>query len=282
MASTRIIFIHLAARRSVRTALHEKQLGDAQIDELMWIGAIYALPAVSRNWRIHADFTTLIDLTVRVHLQPRRFASGQYDWRKRIVMSEADWLVVHKPIDIPVHATLDNIRENVMAELSAILIQKLYVTHRLDYETEGLLLIARTVAGQRQLNRWLMHKRITRRYQAWTRQPLAQGAYIHYMHKTARAPQIVTAEPPGLCCQLTVRSCEPRSNFYLSEIELGSGRTHQIRAQLAALQNPLIGDTLYGGVVAARLGLYANYLELGPLGKTIRLPTVTDPSSLAR
>lgn len=186
---------------------------------------------------------------IRVHQQPRRFPTQEIDWRSTIVFEDEDMLVINKPAGIPVHASVDNYVENVIYCLSETLGIPLYITQRLDTGTSGILLLAKTKWFQGQFNKLLRERLTQKTYLARVPIALNQGELIHYMQPTPHAPKIVSQTPTEGWqeCRLIIKKIKPVSkNSFDTEIELLTGRTHQIRAQLSSLQAPIHGDSLYG------------------------------------
>lgn len=213
--------------------------------------ALLAFGAVYRNRRrLLADAPVTAGDYLRVHTRPRRFPARDVDWPSRVVAETEGYLVVDKPAGVPVHATLDNARENVSACLGALRGERLLVTQRLDVTTSGLLVLARTVELQRRFNRWLAARLVDKCYRAVTLAAPPVGEHVHFMLPSSRAPRTVIAEPGtgSLECRLRVERVAPlRDGAFEVELRLLTGRTHQIRAQLAALGAPLRGDAMYGG-----------------------------------
>lgn len=185
---------------------------------------------------------------LRVHAQPRRFPVESINWKNTILHEEPDFLVINKPAGIPVHPTVDNWTENLLYCLEEFLKHPVLITQRLDTATAGLLILAKTKWFQAQFNKLLRERSLTKTYHALAKNPVATGEVLHYMKDTPHAPKQVFDEPfdGALECRLIVRKCEPYESNYLLEIELLTGRTHQIRAQLAALGTPILGDKIYG------------------------------------
>lgn len=234
---------------SPRTAPLEDILGEmlnlstADTDFLLDIGAIYI-----QGSRISESLTLASGTYVRVHTKPRRFPVNSVDWASRIVFSHKDFLVLNKPAEIPCHASVDNIRENVLNSLTELFGREFFITHRLDVPTSGLLVVARTKDFQKSFNEILQKKSVRKIYRAiCTEKAPSLGRLRHYMIDSPRAPKILSLDPEaGLLCELDVLSVTASGNLFAVDIELLTGRTHQIRAQMSFEGAPLENDFMYG------------------------------------
>src|SRR5690606_15521865 len=151
------------------------------------------------------------------------------------------------------HATVDNSVENVLNQMRNTLNQELLITHRLDTETTGLLLIAKHKQFQNIFNYLISNKMVTKKYKALTTRRPEEKRYIHYINPSKFLPKLVSSEPieGWQTCELIVEKINdvtlPNGTAgYESIIELITGRTHQIRAQMTGINCPLFGDELYG------------------------------------
>jgi 23S rRNA pseudouridine1911/1915/1917 synthase len=217
------------------------------------IGAVY----VEGRRRV-SDITLEPGQLVRLHTRPKRFTAAVRaggPLRERLALDEDELLVLDKPAGLPTHATLDNRVENAKYLLERELQRPLYPTHRLDIPTAGLLIFAKNSDAQKRLNRQFEKRAVEKIYHALASAPVAPGEYTHYINPDAHVPRPISATPqPGWwTCRLRVRAHGPlvadgTSGFW-HEVLLLTGKTHQIRAQFAALQAPLLGDRLYGSTV---------------------------------
>jgi 23S rRNA pseudouridine1911/1915/1917 synthase len=215
------------------------------VERLVSFGSVY----VDRK-RVSSDQALAPGQYVRVHLQPRRYPVAGIDWQTTIVHHDENFIVVNKPAGIPVHATLDNRAENVAHQISAALGVSVYVTQRLDAAVSGLIVFARTQRFQQEFNQLLRERKVKKHYRALVTTAPEVGRHLHYMEPTPRGPKTVVTDPrPNwLECALRVVSVVPAGSAFEVEIDLETGRTHQIRAQLAAVGSPIVGDTLYGSL----------------------------------
>lgn len=218
-------------------------LSTKQVQDLCDLGAIYV-----QGERISQLTEWPAQTYVRVHTKPRRFPIAKIDWRKTILFTHADFLVINKPAGIPCHASVDNIQENLLKSLSDLLGEKLFITHRLDVPTAGLLVVARTLEFQAAFNRALGEKSVRKFYHArCTRQAPALGRHVHYMLESFNSPKKMSSNADdGQRCELEVLSVQAEDDIFTTEIELLTGRTHQIRAQMSFVGSPLENDSLYG------------------------------------
>jgi 23S rRNA pseudouridine1911/1915/1917 synthase len=183
---------------------------------------------------------------LRIHTNPRRFPLTPL--QNRVVFQNDDLLIVNKPAGLPCHPTVDNLKENLWRELEAQLELKLYPTHRLDVPTSGLIVLTKTAEAQIQFQQLLIEKKVHKIYQALVLSPGPQlGLHEHYMEKTRYAPKTVHDHhrPNTQICQLRILNREDLGSKTRLEIELITGRTHQIRAQLSFLGFPILDDSLY-------------------------------------
>ncbi len=177
---------------------------------------------------------------LRIHTQPKRYPVDKINWNQTIIHEDNDFVVINKPYGVPVHPTLDNVIENVLVQMSKFKNQKLFHTHRLDVGTQGVLILTKNAEVQKEINNQFLNREVKKYYVAKTETPLKPQRLIHYMQPSKRAPKTLSNEPlPNYKkCELIIHE---------NNIELITGRSHQIRAQLNAIGAPIIGDTLYGG-----------------------------------
>jgi len=215
----------------------------AKISEWLEYGCIYV-----NGLRQRQDVEVRPGEVLRVHTRRKSF-TGHDNLRARIVCEEPEFLVLDKPSGLPTHPTLDNFLENAKVQLEVELGIPIYTTHRLDVPTQGLLLFAKTPAAQKSLNRAFSLRRVEKIYRSINPRSVPLGRHVHYMDPLGRVPRHVQSEenPNWWRCELEVLHSEQLADDYWHEIKLLTGKTHQIRAQMAHLGAPISGDHTYSG-----------------------------------
>jgi 23S rRNA pseudouridine1911/1915/1917 synthase len=178
-----------------------------------------------------------------------------------IVYEDDAILVIDKPAGLVVHPapghwddTLVNAlvaRGTQLAEAAGL---RPGIVHRLDKDTSGLLLVAKTERAHRKLSRALADRRVRRVYAAlvWGHIPESRSiaaAVARHPRDRKRMAVLATGRPARTLV-------EPGARFDLCDlvrVTLESGRTHQIRVHLAHVGHPVVGDPQYGGGGARRI-----------------------------
>ena len=170
------------------------------------------------------------------------------------VIHEDDALfVIDKPSRLVVHpgagnpaGTLLNALLHLDPDLAGL--PRAGIVHRLDKDTSGLLVVARTLNAHRDLVRQLERREIRRTYEAVCKGVLTGGGEIDAAiarHPTHRLRMAVVER--GRPARTRYRVMERYRAHTRVKIELDTGRTHQIRVHFAHIRAPLVGDPLYGG-----------------------------------
>lgn len=125
----------------------------------------------------------------------------------------------------------------------------LHPIHRLDKAVSGIVLFARSSKALSRLNEAMREKRINKTYYALIdgTLPAEEGELVHYLkHGDFRAEVVAGEKQGGKKAILTYKLLETRRDRTLLEINLLTGRYHQIRAQFSAVGCPIVGDRKYG------------------------------------
>ena len=149
--------------------------------------------------------------------------------------------------------------------------------NRLDRNTSGLVLAGKTYAALREANTALAERRLHKYYAALAVGRVEAGRLAGYYRKDGAANRAEILAEPAPGAQPVAVALSPRQEFVregrpftLVEVELLTGKSHQIRAQLAAAGHPLVGDPKYGDKTihqwfAARAGLRRQFLHAARL-----------------
>ncbi len=170
-----------------------------------------------------------------------------------MLYTDQDLLVINKPAGMVVHPAAGN-HDGTM--LNALLhydetlrnLPRAGIIHRLDKDTSGILVVARSLNAHRSLVEQLQAREIKREYRALVCGVLTAGGTVDQplgRHPVNRIRMAVTAAGKEAITHYRVLE-RFRAHSYL-RVNLESGRTHQIRVHMAHLHYPLLGDPLYGG-----------------------------------
>lgn len=167
-----------------------------------------------------------------------------------IILNTENLLVVNKPHGVS--AVSDQTSTGSIPEsVKNILNVKLHPVHRIDKPAAGLIVYAKNGNTMNRLSGMIQQNQIQRTYLVVTKKAdiNATGTMTHFLsHQPKSNKTLVHSDPfkNFKSASLTYRILERLDNYMLWEIELLTGRTHQIRAQLAAIGCPVRGDVKYG------------------------------------
>jgi RluA family pseudouridine synthase len=149
------------------------------------------------------------------------------------------------------------------------------LVHRLDRPVSGAMVFARTSKAASRLSRQFRKRTVEKRYLAIVEGKLdGNGVLVDYLRKDHRIVRIVDAQhPQGARAELSYETLAQENQTSLVEVQLATGRPHQIRVQLANLGHPVVGDFRYG----ARTELDGRNLALHSYRLQIEHPTKGEP-----
>lgn len=197
-----------------------------------------------------------------------------------IIYEDSSLLVVNKPAGMATHGfsgretgTLANFLAAARPELCQVGRSRWEpgLVHRLDQETSGLLLVAKTQAAFEALRNQFRRRQITKKYLAlvWG-QTEAVGSISYPLAHDPRDPRRMRAlvqsdplakKPKRWRAVTRWRKLAEGQGVTLLEVEMETGVTHQIRVHLAAIGHAIVADALYGGADSMAFGLHRHFLH---------------------
>jgi 23S rRNA pseudouridine1911/1915/1917 synthase len=194
-----------------------------------------------------------------------------YEDEQMLAINKTAGMVVHPA---PGHAkgTLVNALLNHCSDLSGIGgVARPGIVHRLDKDTSGIVLVAKTEAAHRALSSQFKDRTIKKTYLALVRGAVkAPSGIINTSigrHKTNRK-KMTASSNQGRQAETCYQVLETFSHFSYLKLFPKTGRTHQIRVHLASIHHPVLGDKLYGGILTgpylriSRQALHAFRIEI--------------------
>ena len=177
-----------------------------------------------------------------------------------ILFEDASLLVLNKPAGLVVHPAaghhgdtlIDWLRVHLGTAISNRFVdsERLGLVHRLDKDTSGLLLVAKSVEAQTALSRQFRDRTISKTYSAFVEGILAspQGVISAPVARSRKNPARMAVANYGRAAETTFQVNEAYKEVSVSQLTLfpKTGRTHQIRVHMSAIGHPIIGDKTYG------------------------------------
>ena len=204
---------------------------------------------------------------------PRALAPEAQRMPLKILHEDADIIVIDKPAGLVVHPGAGQPDRTLLNALLAHApalgaVPRAGIVHRLDKDTSGLLVVAKTVTAQASLASQLADHSVRRVYLAIVQgDPPASGMIDAPVGRDVRARVKMAVTNRGKPSRTAYRVLERFGHAALVECRLETGRTHQIRVHFQHIRHPLIGDSVYRrgtrrGISFARQALHACELSL--------------------
>jgi len=222
--------------------------------------------AVPKRHRVGAGETVTVDEPAAAAEPPGPVAPAPF----AVPYEDEHLLVVDKPAGVVVHPARGHAEGTLAQALAGVAAggdeDRAGIVHRLDRDTSGLLVVARSADAHRRLKRALQAREITREYRALVegRPPARAGtidAPIGRDRRVRTRMSTDTDDPRDAVTHFEIERALPATT--LLRVRLETGRTHQIRAHLLAIGHPVAGDPEYG--TAGLLGLDRQFLHAARL-----------------
>jgi 23S rRNA pseudouridine1911/1915/1917 synthase len=225
---------------------------------------------------------------VQIQIQPRPPLRAEPESISLdILYEDHDVIAVNKPAGMTVHAGAGNPRGTLVNALLGRG-QKLPqagdalrpgIVHRLDKETSGIILVAKNDAAHAKLGESFRQREVKKTYIALLQGRFSEGSgriELAIMRDPKRRTRMTARRSIVLGnareARTDWRALAQIDNTTLVEVQLHTGRTHQIRVHFSALRHPVVGDTLYGAASQLKIGqttlpaLNRNFLHAAKLG----------------
>ena len=199
-----------------------------------------------------------------------------------IVYEDENILVANKPAGLLVHDDINEKKHTLINYIQAYLYQKgeyspeeehsfaPALCHRIDRNTAGLVITAKTAEALRIMNDKIKHREIDKFYLAKVCGKISppSGELVHHLFKDSKQNRVYVYDKPKPGTSQAVsryKTINFDGEHTLIEVHLISGRTHQIRAQFAHIGHPLAGDGKYGGKPQSSVGCADSSFAKGAL-----------------
>jgi len=189
-----------------------------------------------------------------------------------IVFEHEDFVVINKPCGVSVHSESEGDVCLTASLAQQLGVERVWLVHRLDKATSGLLLFALNRDSAAALSAQFVEKTMRKTYLALaTDKPSKKQGWIKGdMEKSRRGAWKLTRgmENPAVT-EFGSHSLEPGLRLFV--LHPHTGKTHQLRVTMKSLGSPILGDTLYGGKPASRMFLHAWKIKFDYQGQTFEI-----------
>jgi 23S rRNA-/tRNA-specific pseudouridylate synthase len=213
------------------TALELIELGSVYVNDVRTINPVQSLKPNDR---------------VRIHTAPRRYSAPE-NLNSLIISESEDSILIEKPAGLPSEPQIDNLKENLLTFLEDRRNQKYFPIHRLETDSSGLMLLAKSPEAAALLSKAFSEGQVKRRFAAYTEAPLVPG------RDDTDAIQILNCQQIKTSTSLVT---EGRSSWLIQgealrmfnriEVEFTKVRPKDVRQHLSQLGAPILGDRLLG------------------------------------
>ncbi len=179
------------------------------------------------------------------------------DVKLKVIYEDENVIVVNKPAGLLSEAKGEYCPEKTLADFG-------FVAHRLDRDTSGVMILAKTEEVQKFLKRQFQDRKVHKTYYAIVsgRPKLDEARIDLPMARDIKRPTTFRVDPNGKEAETFYKVLKSDDKHSLVELRPTSGRTHQLRVHMKYLGHPILGDPVYGEEKADRLYLHAGSLEI--------------------
>ncbi len=209
---------------------------------------------------------------IEVHHPPGALPTGPSAFDDAwLIHIDEDIVVVDKPSGLRAEGTRAEDRSANLLSLCALRFGDVTLTHRLDRDTSGVLVLARTRVARQALDEAFKSHSLEKHYVAVVQAPnrLADSGRISLSlaPDPRRHDRMIAVDAGGKAARTRYRVASRGELSDVVDLWPATGRTHQLRVHCAALGAPILGDRLYGSAASApRMMLHAHSLEVPTIG----------------
>lgn len=190
-----------------------------------------------------------------------------------IIYEDRDIIVVNKPIGYSVQESASENILNLVEELKFLIKERdskpgnvfLAIVHRLDTNVGGLIVFAKNSKSAGKLSEQIRNKNFVKNYILVTDRSLRSefGNLKDFLEKDVQELKAIVVPGDSYNAELNYKLLDNKSNLFLYEVELITGKFHQIRVQFGSRKSPILGDLKYGSEVRLdrKIALFAYSLD---------------------
>lgn len=199
------------------------------------------------------------------------------DLRPEVIYEDGNVLVVNKPSGLLSEAKGEYCPECTLADYGL-------VAHRLDRDTSGVMILAKSEEVQKFLKKQFQDRKVHKIYYAVVpgQLKLDEARIDLPMLRDLKRPTTFRVDANGKEAETFYKVLRSDGKHSLVELRPTTGRTHQLRVHMKYLGHPIVGDTVYGGEKADRLYLHAGSLEITLPGGVRKVFTVDLPENFIK
>lgn len=179
------------------------------------------------------------------------------DVQPKVIYEDDDVLVLSKPHGLLSEAKGGYCPEKTLADFG-------YIAHRLDRDTSGVVILAKSEDVQKFLKKQFQARTVHKTYYAVVvgRPKLDEAKIDLPLARNLKRPTTFRVDPNGKESETYYKIIKTNDMYSLLELKPTTGRTHQLRVHMQYLGHPILGDPVYGKEAADRLYLHAGSLEI--------------------